>query len=61
MPEERNKSVRINERLNKAINTLAGYHDIRADEVVAAAVALLWEKTFPGVAMPDAEGKSRKR
>jgi hypothetical protein len=52
MADERRKSVRIDENLNKAINTLAGYHDARADEVVAMAISKLWAETFPGTKMP---------
>lgn len=59
MSEARNKSVRINEQLNKAINALAGYLDLRADEVVAQGIALLWERTFGKVAMPADQKKTR--
>ncbi len=60
MADERNKSVRIDGQLNKAINALAGYLDLRSDEVVAQGIAMLWDKTFPSVAMPAGESK-RKR
>lgn len=61
MPEERNKSVRINEQLNKAINTLAGYLDLRADQVVGQGISLLWQQTFPNTAMPTQVRKQRNK
>ena len=60
MTDARNKTVRIDDQLNKAVKALAGYFDTRTDEVVAKSIALLWEKTFPGVAMPSPEKKARK-
>lgn len=62
MADERRKSVRIDEDLNKAINTLAGFHDLRADKVVAMAIDKLWRETFPNTAMPGQKGgKGRKK
>ncbi|MCQ3950067.1 MAG: hypothetical protein DPW14_09625 [Planctomycetes bacterium] len=61
MDDGRNKTVRIDDQLNKAVKALAGYFDSRADEVVAKAITLLWEKTFPGVAMPAQEPTAKKR
>lgn len=52
MSDDRNKTVRIDEELSKAIKTLSGYFDLRNDEVVAMAIRELWERTFPKIPMP---------
>jgi hypothetical protein len=54
MADDRKKSVRVDENLNKAINTLAGYYDVRADKVVGMAIAKLWSETFPATPLPGA-------
>jgi hypothetical protein len=61
MPDERKKSVRIDENLNKAINTLAGFYDQRADKVVARAINKLWQETFPGTPFPAEPTKPARR
>ena len=61
MADERKKSVRIDEDLNKAINTLAGFHDLRADKVVAMAISKLWQETFPGTPLPGEPTKPRRK
>jgi hypothetical protein len=62
MGDDRNKTVRIDDELSKAIKTLSGYFDVRNDEIVATAVRELWARTFPNVPMPGeaAKGKGRK-
>ncbi len=60
MNDDRRKTVRIDETLNRSIKTLAGYMDVRADEVVAEAVKLLWGKHFGKTPMPKPTKKASK-
>lgn len=61
MADDRKKSVRIDENLNKAINTLAGYDGTRADQVVAKAIQRLWQETFPATPFPGEPTKPIRR
>ncbi len=61
MVDTRNKSVRIDEKLNRALKALAGFYDARSDEILEKALTLLWEKTFPGIAMPTDEPAPKRK
>jgi hypothetical protein len=57
MPDNRTKSVRMDEHLHQMLKTLCGYLDLTMDEVIAQGANRLWKETFPGIPLP---GESRK-
>jgi len=61
MPDNRTKSVRIEEHLHQTLKTLAGYLNKTMDEVIADGAARLWQETFPKVPMPGERGTGKKR
>ena len=62
MPDNRTKSVRIDERLHQTLKTLSGYLNKTMDEVIAEGATRLWVESFPKVPMPGntTQTKSRK-
>jgi hypothetical protein len=62
MPDNRTKSVRIDEHLHQTLKTLSGYLNRTMDEVIADGASRLWAETFPKVPMPgDAERRKVKK
>lgn len=61
MPDNRTKSVRIDENLHQTLKTLSGYLGKTMDEVITEGATRLWAETFPKVPMPGEAAKGRKR
>lgn len=63
MPDNRTKSVRIDEHLHQTLKTLSGYLNMTMDEVIAEGAKVLWADTFPKVPMPGQKkgGKGKKK
>lgn len=61
MPDNRIKSVRIDEHLHQTLKTLSGYLNLTMDEIIADGARRLWAETFPNVPMPgEGTGTSKK-
>lgn len=59
MPDNRTKSVRIDENLHQTLKTLSGYLGKTMDEVIAEGANRLWAETFPKVPLPGDKPKGK--